>query len=216
VYPHRIRLLGPWECEPLAPALPARRFVPPGRLRDVGLSDFAGQVRLTRRFGYPGRIDSYEHVWLTFAAVAGHAAVALNDISVAAEMTGSGEFEVTSMLAARNRLEVVVDATNGEGGLPGEIALEVRRDAFLRKLAVDRDAGGEIHITGQVVGQSSQPLELYALANRRNVAYGTIEARPEGQPFTLAFKPEEPVDLVRVELVCVAECWYAAELHAGG
>src|SRR5579859_6612977 len=149
MYPHRIRLLGPWECEPLAPALPPRRFVPPARLRDVGLLNFAGTVRLTRRFGYPGRIDSYEHVWLTFADIVGVADITLNDHLVASAVTGAAEFEVTPRLAPRNRLDVLLHADSDAAGLPGEIALEVRRDAFLRQIAAHGDRDGKVCVTGR-------------------------------------------------------------------
>ncbi len=180
-YPHRIRLLGPWECEPLVPPLPPlppRRFFPPARLRDAGLADFAGRVRLVRRFGYPGRIDFYEHVWLTFADIAGQAAVTLNDQPLGAALTGACEFEITPLLGPRNRLEVSLDADSNAAGLPGEIALEIRRDAFLRDVTAHRDADGTVHVAGLVVGASAGTLELYALADRRNLAYAVIAARP--------------------------------------
>ena len=140
MYPHRIRLHGPWECEPLAAPdqpvpPPPRRFVPPARLRDAGLSDFAGRVRLTRRFGFPGRIDEYEHVWLTFANVVGQADVALNGTTLCSGRSAGLEFEATSLLAPRNRLEVILDADLGDAGLVGEVALEIRRDAFLHAVA---------------------------------------------------------------------------------
>src|SRR5262249_51543348 len=89
MYPHRIRLAGPWELnahssEPGALATSASD--PSLTLRALKhrvtipchFPDFIGTLRLTRRFGYPGRIDDYERVWLTFAAVAGRAAVCLN------------------------------------------------------------------------------------------------------------------------------------------
>ena len=64
-YPHRIRLRGPWECEPLERQplgdLPApRRMTLPCRWADGGLPDFTGRVRFRRRFGYPGQIDDWE------------------------------------------------------------------------------------------------------------------------------------------------------------
>ena len=72
-YPHRIRLRGPWECEPLERGRPARppprRMTLPCRWADGGLKDFSGRVRFRRRFGYPGQIDAYERVWLTVAGV---------------------------------------------------------------------------------------------------------------------------------------------------
>ena len=50
----------------------------PCRWRDGGLGDFAGVVRFTRPFGYPGNIDASERVWLTFAGLEGKARVSLN------------------------------------------------------------------------------------------------------------------------------------------
>ena len=71
MYPHRIRLRGPWDCEPLARLAPGASdgaLPPPGRMTlpcrwaEGGLTDFAGRVRFRRRFGYPGRIDAHERV----------------------------------------------------------------------------------------------------------------------------------------------------------
>src|SRR6266446_685850 len=85
MYPHRIRLLGPWDCDSIgASAQPAPPHVtPPIRFQELGL---CGQLRLIRRFGYPGRIDPYEHVWLTFADVADRAAITLNDQPIGTEL----------------------------------------------------------------------------------------------------------------------------------
>ncbi len=213
IYPHRIRLLGPWDCEPLSPcAASVRRFVPPARLWDAGLVGFAGRVRLMRRFGYPGRIDGYEHVWLTFASIAGTAEIALNDRPLATGVTGTAEYEITALLEPRNRLEVLLDADSDAAGLPGEIALEVRRDAFLRQLAARADQDGKVHVTGSAHGCSSRPLEIYLLADGRHVGYAVVEAHPDGKPFALAFESDPVPHAVRVELVCVAECWYAADV----
>ena len=116
MYPHRIRLRGPWQCEPLARSpddpgqapLPAPRVVTmPARWADAGLPDFAGRVRLRRRFGYPGRIDAHERVWLTFAGVEGQAAAVLNDQPLGG-FAGPAEFEVTRLLQKRNVLIVEV------------------------------------------------------------------------------------------------------------
>src|SRR6266849_10307562 len=91
MYPHRIRLRGPWECEPLARIAPDEhgqtgrdslpppcRMTMPCRWSEGGLENFAGRVRFRRRFGYPGRIDAHERVWLTFAGIGGTAEVWLN------------------------------------------------------------------------------------------------------------------------------------------
>src|SRR5438552_1331102 len=90
MYPHRIRLRGPWTCESLyrlmpdgqrstADLPPPFRMRMPGRWSDGVLGDFRGGLRFIRLFGYPGRIDDFERVWLTFAGLEGKAAVTLND-----------------------------------------------------------------------------------------------------------------------------------------
>jgi hypothetical protein len=214
-YPHCIRLRGPWECEPLVAHAdrppPARRITVPLCLGDLGLLEPAGLFRLTRRFGYPGRIDSYEHVWLTLAALMGCAGVALNGQTLTGAGAGDMEFEVTSLLAPHNRLEVIIDAGDDRAGL-GDVALEIRRDAFLRDVRARREVGGTVRVTGMVVGSSSLPLELYALAGGQQVCYCRTEAQPCGQPFELSFSADARFDQVRIELVCVAERWYAADV----
>src|SRR2546423_260705 len=101
MYPHRIRLRGPWECEPQrrdgsdAPLPPPRRVTMPGRWADMGLAEFAGSARFRRRFGYPGAIDADERVWLTCAGVADTADVSLNGVLLAERISAPFEFEVT-------------------------------------------------------------------------------------------------------------------------
>src|SRR5258708_4468639 len=123
MYPHRIRLRGPWECEPLActdPAAPLpapRRMTMPCHWADGGLPGFRGRVRFRRRFGYPGRIDSFERVWLTFDDIDGTAAISLNGEALGT-LVIPGEFDVTARLQPRN--ELIVDLDGGErGGLSG-------------------------------------------------------------------------------------------------
>src|SRR5258708_1527976 len=131
MYPHRIRLRGPWECEPLDSASgvvprPARVTMP-CRWHDAGLPNFAGHVRYRRRFGYPGRIDEVERVWLTFAGANDTVAVTLNGISLGAcDKPGEPfEFEATPLLRARNELIVEVTGAAPTAGLWGEVALEI-------------------------------------------------------------------------------------------
>src|SRR5437868_5256088 len=114
MYPHRIRLRGPWECEPLK----RMRLHPDGRVAvldelvpspcrmnmpcrwsEAGLKDFAGRVRFCRRFGIPRRIDPHERVWLTFAAADSLAEVRLNGQFLGQHQDPSlpFEFEVTAL-----------------------------------------------------------------------------------------------------------------------
>src|SRR6516225_4625466 len=98
MYPHRIRLRGPWEYETLrctsCANVPARGKISiPCRWEVSSLRGFAGRVRFRRRFGYPGRIDDYERVWLTFAGVDGNADIWLNEAFLGRQEGGQGPFE---------------------------------------------------------------------------------------------------------------------------
>jgi hypothetical protein len=203
MHPHRIRLRGPWECEPLASGedVPQRR-------------------RFRRRFGYPGRIDDYERVWLTFAGVVGSASVWLNGQLLGRdEHSADFEYEVTALLKPRN--EVVVEAqAPAESGVPGEVAMEVRRTAFLRAVRIRVEREGDIarlHVSGQIVGTAERPLEVYVVLDRSTVAYAVADATPEGRAFALTSDDLAPArwqgagHAVRVDLVDAASVWYTVE-----
>ena len=71
MYPHRIRLRGPWRCEPARRPDGSTENLPPAatlnvphRWRTGELQAFRGVIRCVRKFGYPGRIDPFERVWL--------------------------------------------------------------------------------------------------------------------------------------------------------
>lgn len=228
MYPHRIRLRGPWECEPLArpadspdvaPLPPKLTMTLPCRWGAGGLEGFAGKVRYQRRFGWPGRLDAHEHVWLTCSGVEAAAEVWLNGSHVGRwEAAGASEFEVTSLLRVRNQLTVEVEAAGDYGGLWSEVALEVRGPAYLRAVRavlVPAGAATRLRVQGEVVGAWPQPLELYALLDRANVVYATVTADPAGRPFDLVSEelPSAPAGRqeVRVELVNVATVWYQVE-----
>jgi hypothetical protein len=200
MYPHRIRLRGPWDCEPL------------GRVTMPCRWDHVGRVRCRRRFGYPGRIDAHERVWLTFAGVEAVAEAWLNGQELGRfGGTGPFEFEVTPLLRARNELTVEVEAPGGGQGLWGEVALEVRCAAYLRDVQAWSE-GGILHATGEVIGTAERPLDLYLIRERSTVAYTTVEAAPEGRPFDLVAEGvPDKASGVRVELVNGATVWYAWE-----
>jgi hypothetical protein len=165
-------------------------------------------VRFLRRFGYPGRIDPFERIWLTFAGIEQTAETTLNGVALGT-LTGFGEFDVSTILRLRNELIVDVEATTDRGGLWGEVAMEVRRTAFLKDVVV-RWSGSRLEATGAVVGVAERPLELYAILGRYNVGYGVVEA---GQRFVLTtddIAEREPAPL-RIELVDGGVIWYAVE-----
>jgi hypothetical protein len=203
-------------------SLPARgRMAVPCRWGESSLGEFSGRVRMRRRFGWPGRIDAQERIWLTFGGVEGAAAVSLNGqlLGHHARSSEPFEFEITPLLRVRNELTVEVEAQGGSGGIWGEVALEVRATAFLKDVRFSDNRDGpcaRLHVTGRLVGTCDRPLELYVLLDRKTLIYATLDALPEGQAFTLKSddrlipEPGRSCE-VRVELVNGATVWYVVE-----
>jgi hypothetical protein len=182
-YPHRIRLRDPWRSEQL----------PNG-------------VRRLRRFGYPGRIDADERVWLTVSGLGGRVAVSLNGQALGQHEGGVPfEHDVTHLLGVRNEVVLEVEGTEASG----EVALEVRRTAFLRRVRATAE-GGRVRVSGTVVGSAERPLDLYVLLDGHSVHYATIEPTAEGRDF--AVSAEGTGRQVRVELVDGGSVWYAVEV----
>jgi hypothetical protein len=240
MYPHRIRLRGPYSFEPLARAPgestveqqealpPAGRMIMPARWGEGGLRGFAGRVLFSRRFGYPGQIDPEERVWLTFAGLEGQAEVRLNGQILGKRdgVLGPFEFEVTPLLQVRNALQVEVEARADSGGLWGDVALEIRRTAYLRPVRLWATRSGDLadlHVAGEVVGTCARPLDLYVLLDNATVGYTTVTADPAGAAFHIVAEgltrdswqrggegPAGPHE-VRVELIDGATVWYRIE-----
>jgi hypothetical protein len=221
MYPHRIRLRGPWECEPLAaPETSApRRIHLPCRWDDAALADITGRARFRRRFGYPGRIDAHERVWLIVAGTAERLEVSLNGVPLGEQAGGpSGEFDVTALLRPRNELVIDTAMPAERSGAWGEVALEVRCTAFLRKVRLwieGPGASANLHVVGEVVGASEGLLELYVVCDRAVASYATVTAREDGQPFHLLAAIPVPREgqtvRARVDLVNGASVWYTVE-----
>jgi hypothetical protein len=227
MYPHRIRLRGPWTCEPLfhlaaapdggwqrslADLPPPFRMTMPGRWSAAGLGDFRGSVRCIRPFGYPGRIDSFERVWLTFAGGQGRATVTLNEqiLGTFEGDTSPAEFAITDLLRPRNLLSVDVESPEPAGGLWGEVALEVRATAFLRDVRFECQSS-QLTARGLIVGEAPRLIELYLFADDRFLTYDRVQPAPAGQPFTLvgdlAGQQWRSPLAVRVELIDTSVIW---------
>ena len=179
----------------------------PGALKQQGLR-LRGAVLAAAR---SGRIDSWERVWLTFDDIRGAADIRLNDRDLGSGVTGRVAYEVTAALGPRNQLEVLLHAENDEAGLAGEVAMEVRALAYLADVVAVRRAA-RVEISGQVAGQSDEPLDLYGLIERRNVHYQAVQA---GGPFSFQIEAEQGQTL-RVELVWRSQIWYATEVALPG
>jgi hypothetical protein len=182
----------------------------PCRWSEGGLSGFAGRVRFRRRFGYPGRIDDAERVWMTFAGVTGHAGIHLNGRLLGSpdDPAQGFEYEVTPLLQARNELIVEIEAGT-DGGLWGEVALEIRRTAYLRQVRIQVKEH-RLQVEGEIVGSAERPLDLYVILDRSTVASTVADA---GRSFSLVSEPisVQGSHTVRVELVDGATVWYTLE-----
>jgi len=216
-YPHRMRLRGPWQCTPLAAArgqaLPApRRVVMPCTWAEARLAGRAVRAQFTRRFGYPGQIDEYERVWLIGERLEGTADITLNGRELARGHSGPFAFDVTALLGQRNQLDVVIQAERDDGGLAGDVALEIRCTAYLDNMTAHRDETGIVMIAGAVAGTADAPLEIYVLTDGRHAHYEKVEASAAGTPLHIAIGPRDPpVEQIRVELISVATVWYIWE-----
>jgi hypothetical protein len=192
----------------------------PCRWGEVGLENLGGRVSCRRRFGYPGRIDPHERVWLTLAGVSDRAAVVLNGTALGRVAGAPTEFDVTALLHPRNELVVEVEGAAAGGGLWGEVALEVRCTAFLRDVRNRATAAGgraDLVVTGMVVGSAGGPLDLYVVLGRRPVAETQVTAEAKGRPFRLEARDIDPGWLageegqpavLQVDLVNGANVWY--------
>ena len=95
---------------------------------------------------------------------------------------GPAEFDVSRLLQMGNDLEVLVESLSEDGGLWGEVAMEIRATAFLRGVRARRE-GAALHVEGELVGHSEGPLDLYVLLDDRNVSYTTVQTGEGPQPF---------------------------------
>lgn len=202
-YPHRIRLRGPWQCEPLAKRgsplaeLPAPFWMTmPCHWREGGLGAFSGKVRFRRRFGYPGTIDSHERVWLTLAGFSDHAELWVNEVFLG-RYAGPGGFEIdiTRLLQPRNEVRIEIDGDARGGGLWGEAALEIRCSAYLAQVHTSACQQGEqvrVNILGKVIGHAADPLEVYAILDRHTIGYVQTTASPMGTCFEIVADSIDP------------------------
>jgi hypothetical protein len=211
MYPHRIRLRGPWQAS--AVSQPPATVRMPCRMDEVW-PEFRGLVRLVRSFGLPQQLDDYERIWLTFAGITGHAAIALNGEPIGQFEVAPVEVEITGRLRERNSLEVSLNCDGPGCGLWGEVALEIRCKAWLGGLIVEvKD--GLLCVSGAVVGRADGPLDLYVILERSTAIQTTVEPSESGTPFALTSDPISPNGsaeaVVRVEMMSGAVAWHTQD-----
>lgn len=196
MYPHRIRLRGPWETT--STGTTPRRVVLPARWAELGVA--VGEMSLSRRFGYPGRIDAHERVWLIGEGLSAPATVFLHGVEIGRATPPRFRFDVTRSLRERNLVDIRLTPI---GDRPwDDVALEIRASAYLADVV---RVGSAIH--GRVAGEADSRLDVYALTNNRPASHANVAA---GESFTLPIASDESP--TRVELVHVSTVWDVVEL----
>jgi hypothetical protein len=218
MYPHRIRLRGPWELKSASEAA-ARRVNLPARWVDLGWTTGPCSASLIRRFGLPRILDSYEREFITCSGIQGASEWTLNGELMCSwpATIAYGEFEVTGRLLQRNLLDVRIDSQSEAGGPWGEVALEIRGRHYLKNVEIIDDVA-----KGLVVGDSYARLELYILRQGKTVRYENVTASQTGIPFSFDVPCDQtPLNLMsrslgwRIELVEGANRWFTVELPSG-
>lgn len=171
---------------------PALKMMMPCRWEQAGLGPFQGRVRFRRSFGWPKELAGYERLWLVVGAADYFAKVILNDQPLG-EHAGAFdpfEFEITALVKERNELVIDVDCPVADplaqrewlwrgrlgtgGGLWGTVALEVRRESFLKLARVaatfDGHLGG-LEISGEICAQQDQANDLSVRLGNRELTY---------------------------------------------
>lgn len=220
MYPHRIRLRGPWRVEPIrrfagAGDLPSAQTCQfPCRWADIGLAGFRGTVRHRRSFGLPRRLDEWERVWLVIEEFSDDAAVILNGQQIAHMDHGKNNIavEITTQLNERNELCIDVSADR-DAGLSGGIGLEIRATAWLEDVQGELIDEGRLRVRGRICGASDRPLDAYVIAGRRIVFQTTVHPQDACSSFewSAELTHEQDREPIVVELVHGSAIWYRKE-----
>jgi hypothetical protein len=210
MYPHRIRLRGPWTLKT------ETGHVLSLNVRDgsnTELDPTPSAIQLSRRFSWLQPLQAQERLWLVLE----HSAVAkatLNDsaLELAAIADGHQECEVTSLTQRSNLLALHVAPHQAPEAFP-QVALEVRCRTFLRQPAWRLDESRRrFEITGLLVGVNDTPLELYARLGELNVLYALVHANEPSLPFRyeseIAAAAVDQEARVQIDLVSAGVLWH--------
>jgi hypothetical protein len=131
MYPHVIRLRGPWECVPAdAPESEPARVTPPCDVREALGAEFRGRVHLRRSFHAPVALVANEALWLAIDSVGGPTRVTLDGALLGEIAPGRDvvwEWDITARQQTRMLLEIEVTVGEAAGGPTlGAVRLEVR------------------------------------------------------------------------------------------
>ncbi len=226
MYPHPIRLHGPWDYEVLSGETAGAKS---GRVKlpcDWGASlgrEFRGCVRYRRTFRSPSGLEPHEHVWLVCEGADARAEVQLNGQPVG-HIRGyalRSDFEITGLIREHNELlldvnmpaeSVAASLRPGREQLPGgpigEVRLEVRSGQFLDRWGLwieDIAARPSLRVVGQLNRDSvNESVDLVVRGPEGELIYTPVAsgtslslcAPADGLPF---WSPAEP-HLAQIDL----------------
>jgi hypothetical protein len=209
MYPHRIRLRGPWTLK----AGPCETFsVSLGETSTPELDSTTGAIQLYRRFSWPQQLQPHERLWLVLerSCVSGGA---LNDraLVLTAVAHDHQECDVTSLTRRSNQLTLDISAGRSHQAFPN-VALEVRCLTFLRQTTWRIDQNNRrLEISGQLVGVHETPLELYVRVGEVNVFYTPAHANERCSMFQ--YQSEIPAasneqTAIQIDLVSGGVIWH--------
>lgn len=121
MYPHEIRLRGPWQYRVLSTPGPSTgTLTVPGFLQHQRLGNDNGPIELSRNFNWVARLEPTDDVWLVLDKVAGSATIRLNGKALGHHdiFWDRFRFLVTDLLQPRNELVVTLDSTDGTAQHP--------------------------------------------------------------------------------------------------
>lgn len=131
IYPHVIRLAGPWEYEVLRcdandwTGATSGRTQLPLDCRELLGASFRGLVTFRRRFNRPTNLDPQEAVWLVIEADESRGEIGLNG-NLLGDLPGNAglaELDVSTALELHNELTIRADQSVSIAG----VRLEIRR-----------------------------------------------------------------------------------------
>lgn len=208
MYPHMIRLRGPWELA-VEGALSTDRVQLPSGWPAWQAAHPGESITMTRSFGAPRSLDADETVWLVWRGD-GLKSASLNGrpLDGFVEDAGALEVEIGSRLQRRNELTAVTTGVRAP-----DVALVFRGPMFLRGVVLDPTRG---LVSGRVVGDARRKAELQLLASGKCVDRAVVQG---GEDFRFDLRVEIPVGLpVRevpvwsLELFEGANRWYSVNV----
>jgi hypothetical protein len=218
MYPHRIRLRGPWDTKFTSSE---------GRVTEARINlpatwaalsrDIVGPIQLVRNFGRPRELDADEHVWLIWSDVSQTGNLWFNGNLVLDAMPKGGAFDVTSLIEGRNELTIEIGSPGSPNARLGDFALEVRGMVYLEEVQFVREGS---QVQGVVRGEPVQNLELYLLLFGETVHRQLIEASPKGVLFCIpcprpsAVPETSEFPPIRLELIAGSNLWWRVDLPA--